>query len=65
MYKLIFILNILIPFFTNAYIGPGMAGGFIASIVGIILAILIGFVAVLYYPIKRFLKKRKNDFFFY
>jgi len=60
MYKLIFFFNIIIPFFTNAYIGPGMAGGVIASIVGIILAILIGFIAILYFPIKRFLKKRKK-----
>ena len=60
MYKLIFFLTVLIPFFTNAYIGPGMAGGLIASIAGIILAIFIGLIAILYFPIKRFFKNKKK-----
>lgn len=49
-----------VPFISHAYIGPGMAGGIIAAIFGIILAIIIGFIGILYYPIKRFLKKIKN-----
>lgn len=46
---------------TYAYLGPGMAGGVLASIIGIIAAILIGFGAILYYPIKRALKKKQDS----
>ena len=60
MYKLTFYFMTFVPFISHAYIGPGMAGGIIAAIFGIILAIIIGFIGILYYPIKRFLKKIKN-----
>jgi len=43
-----------------AYIGPGMAGGVIAAIFGIIAAFFLGLWGILYYPIKRALKKRKT-----
>ena len=39
-----------------AYVGPGMGGGLIATILGILLSIF----GILYYPIKRFLKNRKS-----
>lgn len=42
-----------------AYIGPGMSGGLIATILGILLSILLSIFGILYYPIKRFLKNRK------
>ena len=45
---------------SYAYIGPGMGGGVIAAIVGFFAAILLGLWGILYYPIKRALKKRKN-----
>ncbi len=44
---------------AHAYIGPGMGAGVIASVLGILGAILLAIVGVLYYPIKRMLKKRK------
>lgn len=44
-----------------AYIGPGMGGGMIAAISGFFLAVLLGFWAILYYPIKRALKKRMGS----
>ena len=43
-----------------AYIGPGMAGGLIAAITGIIIAFFLGLVSILYFPIKRALKKIKK-----
>ena len=43
-----------------AYIGPGMGGGVIAAIFGIIAAFFIGLWGILYYPIKRFLKNKKK-----
>ena len=42
-----------------AYIGPGMGGGVIAAIFGIIAAFFLGLWGILYYPIKRFLKNKK------
>ncbi len=43
-----------------AYVGPGMGGGAIAAIIGFFAAILLGLWAILYYPIKRALKNRKD-----
>ena len=48
----------LIPLF--AYIGPGMGGGVIAAIFGIIAAFFLGLWGILYYPIKRALKNKKK-----
>jgi membrane protein implicated in regulation of membrane protease activity len=44
-----------------AYIGPGMGAGAIAAALGLLGAIFLAIFGVLYYPIKRFLKKRKSD----
>ena len=50
-----------------AYIGPGMGGGVIAAIFGIIAAFFLGLWGILYYPIKRAFKnklkkkKKKNS----
>ena len=43
-----------------SYLGPGMGGGVIAAIFGIIAAFFIGLWGILYYPIKRALKNRKK-----
>ncbi len=57
--NLIFILlSISSP--ASAYIGPGVGGGVIAAIVGFFAAILLGLWGILYYPIKRALKNRKD-----
>ena len=49
-------------FFSSlfAYIGPGMGGGVIAAIFGIIAAFFLGLWGILYYPIKRAFKNKKN-----
>lgn len=64
MYKLTIELIIILIAITNssayAYIGPGMGGGIIAVVFGIIIAIFAALLGVLYYPIKRFLKKGKQ-----
>lgn len=44
-----------------AYIGPGMGAGAIASVIGVIVSIFVALVALLYYPIKRFLRKNKAN----
>jgi len=61
MNKLFLFLSLfLISLPSYAYIGPGMGGGVIAAIIGFFAAILLGLWGILYYPIKRALKKRKD-----
>ena len=43
-----------------AYIGPGMGGGVIAAIFGIIAAFFLGLWGILYYPLKRAFKNKKR-----
>ena len=58
--SILFISLFLISLPSYAYIGPGMSGGVIAAIIGFFAAILLGLWGILYYPIKRFLKNRKD-----
>ena len=51
---------VLFPLPSYAYIGPGMGGGIIAITVGFFAAIFLALWGILYYPIKRALKNRKN-----
>ncbi len=54
----LFLFSDISPLF--AYIGPGMGGGVIAAIFGIIAAFFLGLWGILYYPIKRAFKNKKN-----
>lgn len=54
---MIYIFSNSTPLF--GYIGPGMGGGVIAAIFGIIAAFFLGLWGILYYPIKRAFKKRR------
>ena len=58
--SILFISLFFISLPSYAYIGPGMGGGVIAAIVGFFAAILLGLWGILYYPIKRALKNRKD-----
>lgn len=59
--KSILIISLfLVSMPSYAYIGPGMGGGAIAAIIGFFAAIVLGFWGILYYPIKRALKNRKD-----
>jgi len=60
MNKIIFLFISLSSFPVFAYIGPGMGGGVIAAVIGFFAAIVLGLWAILYYPIKRALKKRRE-----
>ena len=55
---IIVLLSISSPVF--AYLGPGMGGGVIAGVLGVIGAVLLAIFGILYYPIKRMLKNRKK-----
>ena len=62
MTELIFISVIFSNFSPLfAYIGPGMGGGVIAAIFGIIAAFFLGLWGILYYPIKRAFKNNKKN----
>ena len=56
---IVFLSLFLIHIPAHAYIGPGMGGGIIIAIIGFIAAIFIALFGIIYYPIKRALKKRK------
>tara|TARA_B100001248_G_C27397292_1_gene466526 strand:+ start:4420 stop:4641 length:222 start_codon:yes stop_codon:yes gene_type:complete len=59
--KAILILTTLSVSITSyAYIGPGMSGGVIAAVLGFIAAVFLGMWAILYFPIKRAIRRRKN-----
>ena len=60
---MVYLSFITVIFFSDnlfAYIGPGMGGGVIAAVVGIIVAIFLGFFAIVFYPLKRLISKKKK-----
>ncbi|MDC0080026.1 hypothetical protein OAJ62_03530 [Pseudomonadota bacterium] len=57
---IIFVSLFIISMPSYAYIGPGMGGGAIAAVIGFFAAILLGLWGILYYPIKRALKTRRD-----
>jgi hypothetical protein len=55
---LLLILGILLPpDLAHAYVGPGLGVGAIGSILGVICAVMIALFAVVYYPVKRALRR--------
>ena len=57
---LILCLSILLPEYAHAYIGPGLGAGTIGVVLGIIGSVLIAIFAIVWYPLKRFFKKKKS-----
>ena len=57
----LFFFLVLVPMPSYAYIGPGMGGGIIAIVVGFFVATFLALWGILYYPIKRALKNRKDN----
>ncbi len=53
------VFNISAALPALAYIGPGVGAGTIAVVMGILASIVMAFVAVLWYPIKRLMKRGK------
>ena len=62
MFKLIFssVIFFLITTSSFAYLGPGVGGGVIAATLGIIVAIFAALFGLIWFPVKRLLKKRKE-----
>ena len=50
----------LITTSSFAYLGPGVGGGVIAATIGIIVAIFAALFGLIWFPVKRLLKKRKE-----
>lgn len=45
---------------AHAYIGPGLGAGVIGTILGILGSIFLAIGAVIYYPFKRFMRRRRE-----
>ena len=45
---------------ADAYIGPGAGAATFAVVLGILASIVMAFFAILWYPIKRYVRKRKS-----
>jgi len=61
MHKLLIILLLLIsPAVALAYIGPGAGISVLGSLLGILGTIVVAIGAILFWPIRRFLKRKKQ-----
>jgi hypothetical protein len=58
--RIAILLLLTVPAAANAYMGPGLGLGMISVVLGFFGSILLGFVAILWYPIKRFLRRRRR-----
>lgn len=58
---LLFLPFIFVSSPAVAYIGPGMGAGVIAGVIGFMAAVIIGLWAVLYYPIKRAIRRKRGQ----
>lgn len=45
---------------AEAYIGPGAGAGTIAVVLGVLAAVAMAFMAIVWYPVKRLLKRAKR-----
>jgi len=54
-----FLTIILLPSPAYAYIGPGLGAGTVGAVLGVIFSVFLAIFAILWYPLKRFLKKRR------
>ena len=50
----------VLPISAFSYIGPGMAGGAIIKLLGILLGLILSLLSIIFYPIKRAIQNRKN-----
>ena len=56
---LFFLCVLLLPSPAYAYIGPGLGAGTVGAILGVVVSVFLAMFAILWYPFKRFLKKRR------
>jgi hypothetical protein len=53
------LLALVVPATAFAYVGPGLGVGAITAFFGAVFAVLAGIVGVIWYPIKRLLRRKK------
>ncbi len=53
------VLALALPDAAFAYIGPGLGAGAIGVVLGVLGSIVLAIFAVVYYPIKRMIKRRR------
>ena len=46
---------------AHAYIGPGVGAGTLAVVLGIVSSVFFAFIGIVWYPIKRLLRKRRKS----
>jgi len=55
--SVIFILVFLMPTISFGYVGPGLGAGTVGVVLGAIVSVFLALFAVIWYPIKRLIKK--------
>ncbi len=58
---LVFLLVLFFSTNAYAYIGPGMGGGIVAATLGIVVAIVVALLGIVWFPIKRALKRVRTN----
>ncbi len=53
-------MNTFLTLEITAYLGPGLGAGALSVVLGLLAAFFMAIVGVVYYPIKRLLKKRRG-----
>ena len=53
-------LSIVVVSPAMAYVGPGLGLGAIAAILGVVGSIILAIIAIIWYPIKRLFRRKKN-----
>lgn len=60
MRSVILLFGVIVTSKAYAYVGPGLGLGAIGALLGIVLAVVLAVVGVIWYPMKRVLKKGKQ-----
>ena len=53
-------MTVFFPGTACAYVGPGLGLGAIGAVLGVLLSIFLAFIAILWYPLKRIIRKFKK-----
>jgi hypothetical protein len=53
--------GLMLPGSALAYVGPGLGAGTLGVIIGFVGSILLALFAIVWFPVKRMLKKRQGD----
>ena len=63
IFNLIMVILMLftLPSYGEAYVGPGLGLGVVGAVIGVIVAVFLAFVGMLWYPIKRFILRNSSQ----